>query len=81
MTVRRPARRYATLTHQGHPNELVGATKTLLDWAAGQGLSWDMSPESSGERWGARLESYLTDPSQEPGMSKWLTELAFRLAD
>jgi effector-binding domain-containing protein len=76
-----PAGRYATLTHQGHPSELAGPTEALLDWAAGQGLSWDMSPDGSGERWGARLENYLTDPSQEPDMSKWLTQLAFRLAD
>jgi effector-binding domain-containing protein len=76
-----PAGRYATLTYQGHPSELVGATKSLLDWAAGQGLSWDAWPDGSGERWGSRLENYLTDPSQEPDMSKWLTQLAFRLAD
>ena len=76
-----PAGRYATLTHEGHPSELAGVTTALLDWAAGEGLSWDMSPEGSGERWGARLENYLTDPRQEPDMSKWLTELAFRLAD
>jgi hypothetical protein len=40
-----------------------------------------MSSDGSGERWGARLENYLTDPSQERDMSKWLTQLAFRLAD
>ena len=49
--------------------------------AAAQGLTWDMSPGEEGERWGARLETYLTDPSEEPDMSKWVTELAFRLAD
>jgi effector-binding domain-containing protein len=75
-----PAGRYATLTHVGHPSELVDATKALLDWAAGQGLSWDVSPGDRGERWGSRLEIYLTDPSVEPDMSKWETELAFRLA-
>jgi effector-binding domain-containing protein len=76
-----PAGRYATLTHVGHPSELLGVTKALLDWAAGQGLSWDMSPGEGGERWGSRLEIYLTDPGQEPDMSKWVTQLAFRLAD
>jgi len=75
-----PAGRYATLTHVGHPSELAGVTKTLLDWAAGEGLTWDMSLGEDGERWGARLEIYLTDPSEEPDMSKWVTELAFRLA-
>jgi effector-binding domain-containing protein len=76
-----PAGRYATLTHVGHPSELMEATKALLDWAAGQGLTWDMSPDADGERWGSRLEIYLTDPREEPDMSKWVTQLAFRLAD
>lgn len=76
-----PAGRYATLTHVGHPSELMEVTRELLDWAAGQDLRWDMSPADGGERWGCRLEIYLTDPSQEPDMSKWQTQLAFRLAD
>jgi DNA gyrase inhibitor GyrI len=74
-----PAGRYATLTHVGSPDELVTANKTLLDWAAEQGLAFDMSPGEDGERWGSRLEIYLTDPAQEPDLSKWVTELAFRL--
>jgi effector-binding domain-containing protein len=76
-----PAGRYATLTHVGHPSELMAATKALLDWAAAQGLTWDMSPSADGERWGSRLEIYLSDPREEPDMSKWVTQLAFRLAD
>jgi effector-binding domain-containing protein len=76
-----PAGRYATAMHVGHPSELMEATKALLDWAAGQGLTWDMSPDANGERWGGRLEIYLTDPREEPDMSKWVTQLAFRLAD
>ena len=42
-----PAGRYATVTHVGHPSELMGVTKSLLDWAAGQGLTWDMSPDAT----------------------------------
>jgi effector-binding domain-containing protein len=76
-----PAGRYATVTHTGHPSELVEVTGALLDWAAKQGLTWDVSPSEDGERWGARLEFYLTDPAEEPDMSKWQTQLAFRLAD
>jgi effector-binding domain-containing protein len=75
-----PAGRYATLVHVGHPKELQAATKALLDWATRQDLKWDMSPGDSGEQWGGRLEIYLTDPSQEPDMAKWQTQLAFRLA-
>jgi effector-binding domain-containing protein len=76
-----PAGRYATVTHVGHPSELLGVTKALRDWAAEQGLAWDMSPDGDGERWGSRLEISLSDPRQEPDMSKWVTRLAFRLAD
>ena len=76
-----PAGRYATLTHVGHPSELVAATGALLDWAAGQGLTFDVTPGDDGEQWACRLENYLTDPEQEPDMSKWVTQLAFKLAD
>jgi effector-binding domain-containing protein len=75
-----PTGRYATLVHAGNPGELADATKVLLDWAAEQGLNWDSSPGDGGERWGSRLEIYLTDPNVEPDMSKWETQLAFRLA-
>jgi effector-binding domain-containing protein len=75
-----PGGRYATLTHVGHPSELMEATKALLDWAAGQGLTWDVIPSEDGDRWACRLENYLTDPKQEPDMSKWVTQLAFKLA-
>jgi hypothetical protein len=44
--------------------------------------AWDVSPGDNGEeRWVSRLEFYLTDPSQEPDMNKWETQLAFRLSD
>jgi DNA-binding transcriptional MerR regulator len=76
-----PAGRNATFTHVGHPAELVGVTESLLDWAAAQGLTWDMSAGEGGERWGGRAEIYLTDPGEEPDLSKWVTQLAFRLAD
>jgi len=76
-----PAGRYATLMHVGHPSELMAATKRLLDWAAEQGLSWDVTSGNDGDRWACRLETYLTDPREEPDMSKWVTQLAFKLAD
>jgi len=75
-----PAGRYATLLYLGHPSGLIAANGALLDWAAGQGIKWDMSPGEGGELWGSRLEIYLTDPAQEPDMAKWQTLLAFRVA-
>ena len=75
-----PAGKYATLRHIGHPDTLSDATTALLDWAAGQGLTWDVMETEEGDRWGARLEIYETDPAQEPNMDNWETELAFQLA-
>jgi len=76
-----PAGRYATVTHVGAPDNLVGATAELLDWASEHSVRWDMTLRDDGEHWRARLEFYLTDPSQQPDMTKWETQLAFRIAD
>lgn len=76
-----PAGRYATLRHVGHPDELVDATAALLRWADGEGLRWDVADSPAGERWAARLEVYLTDPQEEPDLTKWETDLVFKLAD
>lgn len=74
-----PAGHYATYLHRGHPDGLVEATAALLDWAHRDGRDWDVVPGTDGERWGCRLERYLTDPRVEPDMNRWETELAFRL--
>ena len=71
----------ATLRYTGHPDGLVGATASLLEWSAQQGLTFDARPAEGGDRWGARLEIYETDPAVEPDMTKWTTQLAFRLSD
>jgi effector-binding domain-containing protein len=76
-----PAGRYASVRHIGHPDTLVGAVAALLDWAKAQDLRWDSEETPDGERWGSRLEIYHSDPVVEPDMSKWETELAFRLSD
>ena len=73
--------RYATLRYTGHPDGLLGATASLLKWAEEQNLTWDMRQTPDGERWGSRLEIYETDPAEQPDMSKWTTQLAFRLAN
>lgn len=76
-----PPGRYATVVHTGHPDQLFGVVTAVRDWAAREGLEWDMTVVDGAERWTCRLESYLTDPRVEPDMSKWEIELAFRLAD
>jgi effector-binding domain-containing protein len=76
-----PAGRFAVMTHAGAPETLMAATAALLEWAEARGLAWDVSQTDAGEKWGCRVEFYLTDPAEQPDMSKWQTELAFRLAD
>ena len=76
-----PAGRYARVTHVGHPDELEAATANLLAWARQEGLRWDAAPAGRGERWTCRLEIYHTDPRQQPDMTKWETDLVFRVAD
>lgn len=38
-----------------------------------------MSPGEDGDHWGCRLEFHLTGPAEQPDMSKWVTQPAFRL--
>src|SRR5262245_25087040 len=75
-----PAGRYASLIYTGIANG-IPANKALLDWGAEQGLVWDTYASDQGDGFGARYESYLTDPADEPDMAKWETEVAIRLAD
>ena len=75
-----PAGRYATAIHTGPPAGLVDATAELLGWAQANGVTWQVSGSPAGEFWAARVEFYLTDPRDEPDMTKWQTELAFLTA-
>lgn len=70
-----PAGRYATVTHHGHPDGLMDATRELLEWAEAEGLEWD----ADGDKWASRLEIYLSDPREVPNMADWDTELQFKL--
>jgi DNA gyrase inhibitor GyrI len=76
-----PGGRYVTAIHTGPYDRLVTAVSDLLNWAAGQGLTWDKQDSPDGERWGCRLEAYPVNPAEQPDPAKWETELAFRLAD
>ena len=76
-----PAGRYATATHLGAFDELIDATRALLEWAAASGLVWDSIETDAGTSWGCRLEIYHTNPALEPDPAKYRTQLAFRLAD
>ena len=79
-----PGGRYAALVYRGDPSDgdaMMRANAALLDWGKEQGLAWDTWAADAGDAFGARLEWSLTDPAEEPDMTKWETEVAIRLAD
>jgi effector-binding domain-containing protein len=76
-----PAGRYVVMNHIGHPETLVGAVEKLFKWADAEGLTWDSAETPAGDWWASRLEVLLTDPAEQPDMTKWETQLAFKLAD
>jgi hypothetical protein len=59
----------------------IAGNYELLKWGAQQGLVWDKAETEEGDAFGARYESFLTDPADEPDTAKWETEVAIRLAD
>jgi effector-binding domain-containing protein len=75
-----PGGRYLTVTHTGHPHELVDVTAAFLAWAGDHGLTFAVEPSPEGDRWGCRLELLLTDPAEVPEMQDWQTQLCFQLA-
>jgi effector-binding domain-containing protein len=72
-----PGGRYATLVYVNHG---MRANRTLLGWAAAEGLRLDRADDPAGDRFGARYEAYLTDSRTERMKTKWRIELAVRLA-
>jgi effector-binding domain-containing protein len=74
-----PAGRYASLVYTGVQNGIAG-NAALLDWGKQHGLVWDRWQTDKGDAFGARYESFLTDPDEEPDPGKWETDVAIRLA-
>jgi hypothetical protein len=74
-----PAGRYASLIYVG--SGLAG-NKALIEWVrATPGLAFDRWATAQGDAFGARYESFLTDPTVEPRKTKWEIEVAIKLAD
>jgi effector-binding domain-containing protein len=73
-----PAGRYVTLTHYGHVDQLKDANAALMTWAAEQEITWDMSIADDGQHWACRLETYLTNPSEQPDPHQWRTRIAMK---
>lgn len=76
-----PAGRYARLLWTGPYGSLLAGNAELVAWGGREGIAWDMVPGADGDRFAARLETFLVGPTQNPDPAKWLTEIAIRIAD
>jgi effector-binding domain-containing protein len=72
-----PVGRYAVILHTGDYSGLASAHAALFEWGARNGIEWQDRVPGSCDCYGARLESYITDPTEQPDPSKWETEVAF----
>ncbi|GCE21232.1 MerR family transcriptional regulator [Dictyobacter kobayashii] len=75
-----PATMMATTVHHGSYNTIGAAHEAVIKWIEAKGLVWDKWETADGDAFGARIESYLTDPAEEPDPARWETEVAIRLA-
>ena len=74
-----PAGRYAVLVNTGPYDELVDAHTALHAWGEANGIVWQTADD--GKSPGVMLESYETNPDEEPDPQKWQTEIAYLVAD
>lgn len=75
-----PAGTYVVGRHVGAPDAIPGAHDEVKAWAAANGHRLDVVRDGSGELWTGHAEHFLTDPSDEPDPSKWVTDLLFKAA-
>jgi effector-binding domain-containing protein len=76
-----PGGRFISLRWHGHPDKLEKVTGVLIGWLRLTGQDMDMETRGDSDHFACRLEIYESDPVEEPDMTKWVTELAFKLKD
>jgi effector-binding domain-containing protein len=74
-----PAGRYAVLVNSGPYDDLVAAHGALLAWGETNGIVWQVAED--GKAQGIPIETYLTNPAEEPDPQKWQTEIAYLVTD
>ncbi|MEZ4615417.1 MAG: GyrI-like domain-containing protein [Caldilineaceae bacterium] len=72
-----PAGQYAVILNTGPFDNLFNAYNALFDWAEENDISWQISADKT---WGARVEHYLTDPTDEPDPQQWQAEIVLLVA-
>jgi effector-binding domain-containing protein len=76
-----PAGRYGSVLYTGPYDGLMDANRILIEWAKEKGIEWDGGTSDKGDTFASRIETYITDPGEEPDPNKWKTEVAIKIAD
>jgi len=74
-----PTGRYAALIYTDVTKGIEG-NRVLIEWAKEKGIEWDAWDAANGHAFRSRIESFLTEPADEPDQAEWETEVAIRLA-
>ena len=73
-----PAGTYVIGHHVGAPDAIPGAHEEVKRWAEAHGHRLDSFADDNGTLWTGYAEHFLTDPSQEPDPTRWVTDLLFK---
>ena len=74
-----PAGRYGVVVYEGPYDDLLDVNAVLIGWASQRGVAWDAQRTPEGDRYACRLETYVTDPREEPDPKRWRTEVAIKV--
>lgn len=75
-----PAGTYVVGRHVGAPDSIPTAHGEVKKWVTASGHRLDVLEDDDGVLWNGHAEHFLTDPTDEPDPSKWVTELLFKTA-
>ena len=75
-----PEGTYVVGRHVGTPDAIPAAHEEVKEWARANGHRLDVLKDDKGGLWTGHAEHFLTDPTEEPDSSKWVTDLLFKTA-
>lgn len=73
-----PAGTYIVGRHLGAPDQIPDSHAKVQQWAEQNEYRLDVLRNDDGTLWTGHAEHFLTDPTEEPDASKWITELLFK---
>lgn len=75
-----PPGTYVVGRHVGAPDGIAVAQAKVNTWAESRGIRFDVLRDENGDLWTGHAEHFLSDPTEVPDTSKWVTELLFKTA-